>query len=373
MALTVGTDCSGMEAPIQALQNMGIKFRHLFSCDIDQHVRSTIMANFPPEEPIYEDLTKRNNAKAPKVNFYVAGFPCQPFSSAGLQQGFEDTRGRGTIFFHNLDYIRKKKPEIFILENVKGLVSLEQGTYFEDIKKALKSLRDPGYNFYHSMMDTKQHGIPHSRQRIYMVGIRKDKDKGTFKFPEAINCPSIEAFLDPVKGKDGDLPPTSQSVARKNVRDWVRRIRTQKKEDPKKTTYIIDCDSSGPRSKAVKKVSPCITCSRRSGHWVTTRNRRFTKNEMLRLQGMRPASFKVAVSEQQLGKQVGNAMSVNVLERILVNLLPAAGFVSRKLPDRWQSGVAQKALKGGSAKRVPTPVAATTKKTKKDILKTKRK
>ncbi len=75
---TVGTDCSGMEAPIQALINMRLNFEHSFSCDFDHRVRATITANFNPGV-LYEDITTRDNAAMMSVDVYVAGFPCQPF------------------------------------------------------------------------------------------------------------------------------------------------------------------------------------------------------------------------------------------------------------------------------------------------------
>jgi len=87
--------------------------------------------------------------------------------------------------------------------------------------------------------------------------------------------------------------------------------------------------------KYKKGVSFCLTCSRAGGHWLTNRGRRMTKAEMMRLQGMRPATFKLAVSERQLGKQIGNAMSVNVLERIFARALPAARLVANDVFDRW--------------------------------------
>merc|ERR1719461_2621487 len=75
------------------------------------------MANYPPKI-FFDDLTKRDNSKAPAADLYVAGFPCQPFSTAGLQQGFSDVRGRGEIFWHVRDYLEQKKPRMFMLEGV---------------------------------------------------------------------------------------------------------------------------------------------------------------------------------------------------------------------------------------------------------------
>lgn len=112
--IRIGTDCSGMEAPIQAARNLKLHYDHVFSSEIDKKVVQTINANFPPQK-LYADLTTRDNARAENVDIYVAGFPCQPFSGMGKQEGFDDSQGRGTIFFNILDYTETKRPKVFIL------------------------------------------------------------------------------------------------------------------------------------------------------------------------------------------------------------------------------------------------------------------
>ena len=175
--------------------------------------------------------------------------------------------------------------------------------------------------------------------------IRQDVDQGTFTWPEKLPLPSIEEFLDPrdpVLAATG-LPPPRQGTARKNVEKKIQ-MHIAQGEDPYTKCFMVDCGSSEDRCKSVEGVSPCMTCSRGDGHWVTNRGRRTTKAEMLRLQGMNPRKFNVSVSECQLGKQLGNTMSVNVLERILTRLLPAAGLVKGSLRDRWEDGSALKEL-----------------------------
>merc|ERR1712008_214719 len=131
--------------PVMALQNLGLEVNHVFSCDVNKHAKATIMANFPPKI-FFDDLTKRDNTKAPTADLYVAGFPCQPFSTAGLQQGFSDARGRGEIFWHVRDYLEQKKPRVFVLENVSGLVKIKGGEYYRAILEALDALNT--YNVY---------------------------------------------------------------------------------------------------------------------------------------------------------------------------------------------------------------------------------
>jgi len=115
--------------------------------------------------------------------------------------------------------------------------------------------------------------------------------------------------------------------------------------------------------KYVKDVTPCLTCSRAGGHWITSRQRRMTKKEMMRLQGMCPETFKVAVSSAQLGKQIGNAMSANVLERLFARVLPAAGLARHgSLVDRWESGKTPACFVGDGRKRAAASTAEGAKK-----------
>lgn len=342
-AIAVATDCSGMEAPIQALQNLGIPYRHVFSCDVDRHARATIEANFPPEV-MYEDVRARNNAEALASDIYFAGFPCQPFSTGGLKEGFKDRHNRGEIFFFVRDYIAQQRPKAFVLENVSGLKTTNKGEYFRAILRSLEDLGD--YNLYFELLDTVDHGVPCNRKRCYIVGIHTEADLGSFAFPGRIPCPSIDDFLDPPPAPEAvadALPPPSQTTACRNVAIALTKI-AKAGGNPLLNSWVVDCDASTERLQWKRGVSPCMTCSRKRGHWVTNRGRRINKPEMFRLHGMNPANFKVVVSEPQLGMQLGNAMSVNVLERLLVRLLPAAGLVDVELPDRWQDGSAVAAL-----------------------------
>jgi len=242
-----------------------------------------------------------------------------------------------------LDYIKKQKPRVFILENVSGLCKKKMRPYLEAILKELKDLRV--YNVEWQILDTKQHGVPQSRRRWYCVGIQKKFDTGKFAFPEPIARPSIEKFLERRDAKlavEG-LPPKSQKTAGFNVKKALHGLKSQGL-DPSKEPFIVDCDSSPGRSVVTHGYSPCITCSRGGGHWLTNRGRRMLKTEMMRLQGMDPTKFTVAVSENRLGHQLGNTMSVCVLERLFTRLLPAAKLVRGTITDRWASGQALKKL-----------------------------
>jgi DNA-cytosine methyltransferase len=138
--LNIGTDCSGLEAPLFALRNIGVNHRLKFSCDNDPEVRKNHEANFTPEV-FYPDIKTRQTSDMPTVDIYVAGFPCQPFSEAGKKEGFEDSKGRGTIFYRILEYIQEKIPKVFILENVKGIIKRDQGKLLKKIMKLLNKVK----------------------------------------------------------------------------------------------------------------------------------------------------------------------------------------------------------------------------------------
>ena len=221
------------------------------------------------------------------------------------------------------------------MENVVGLITVDEGRCFSDIWQALRGLAD--YNVCFQVLNTRDHGIPQNRPRIYFVGIRKDIDVGTFRFPDPLRiCPSIETFLDQRFSRPSfvDLPPETAVTARQNVLRLLHSIADQG-HDPFNEPWILDCDSSADRAKGWCHVSPCLTRSRGQGHWISNRGRRMNTSEMLRLQGWR-GRFILASSDLQLGQLLGNSMSVNILQRILSSLLPAMGFCPPEaLRDPW--------------------------------------
>lgn len=191
--IKVGTDFSGIGSPEQAIKNLGIEHSVEFSCEIDKFARESYLANHETKR-MYEDITKRNHSEVEQLDLYVAGFPCQAFSLAGKQLGFEDVRG--TLFFNVADFIRENQPKAFVLENVKGLVSHDNGRTFQTIIDLLSNgggtvngqmsmdfFEDGlGYHIYYKVLNTKEHGIPQNRERIFIVGFKEPRN---YSFPIA--------------------------------------------------------------------------------------------------------------------------------------------------------------------------------------------
>ena len=336
LPIRVGTDCTGLGSVLVALFNLNVLFRHLFGSEVDEWAEQQIMHTFPPDYFV-RNMIFRSTRDVPAVDLYCCGFPCQPFSTAGNKAGFNSTTatGNGQLFFRVLRLLQRTCPRCFLLENVQGLETVDEGRALGVILHNLYSLR--GYNIYWTLLNTKEHGIPQNRPRYYFAGILRGFDEGTFCWPCPLPLPPLENFLDIRLQRPSwyDLP--HQATAQVNVINLLRQVQSTG-DDPFETPWVIDCDSSSSRANSMLDCSPCLTRSRASGHchWVTNRGRRLSIPEQMRLQGITP-QFPVAVPSAEFGRLLGNAMSVNVVERILCSLLPAAGLWDAKhLLDRYR-------------------------------------
>jgi site-specific DNA-cytosine methylase len=210
---------------------------------------------------------------------------------------------------------------------------VQQGLCFIRILRCLWRLRT--YNVYWRVCSACDHGVPHHRPRIFFVLILSSVDSG-FQFPGPLPPVGLDSFLDErrFRPKWSDLPPDG-TVAHRNVLAVLFRL-CESGHNPFEDTWVINCDNSEGREHAMLNRSPCITRSRARGHWLTSRGRRMSTRELWRLFGLKDRDFLSNVPPLTLGQQLGNSMSVNVLERIFCNLLPAAGLRSRhEMLDRY--------------------------------------
>ena len=307
MILRVGTDCSGIEAPIQALIQMNIPFKHIFSSEINKFCIESIKANYEPEiifgdkngEFTDGDITNRNIDIIPDIDLYICGFPCQPFSSAGERKGFLDKRGN--VFFSCLEVIEKKQPKYFILENVKGLISHDKGNTWDIIWKSLLEIKKYGYDIKWKILNTKDYGIPQNRERIYIIGV-KNKE---FEFPEKKEMDKLLNYVD----EDDNKVFISKTLQK--YKENFEKI--------SKDSIFINTDflkyTTFPTSNII---CPCI--GSQSTLYCVYKKRYANIKEKLSLQGFNK-NFKQVVSKTQLNKQIGNSMSVNVLKCLLENMI----------------------------------------------------
>ena len=187
-------------------------FKTVAYCEINKWAKKFYNQAFNTQGELYfNDATKINTGELPDFDLLCAGFPCQAFSIAGKRQGFNDTRG--TMFFEVARILKDKQPKYFILENVKGLLSHENGRTFQTI---LKILSDIGiYSIEWALLNSKFFGVPQNRERVFIVGYPRNFGIGQV-FPLKISNRNN------IKTDD-----TVESIYWKNSKDkWVREKRT---------------------------------------------------------------------------------------------------------------------------------------------------
>ena len=351
--IKIGTDFSGIGSPEQALIKLGIEHQSMFACDVDKYAKQSYLANYKTDI-FYDDITTRNHKETRYVDLYVAGFPCQAFSTAGKRKGFEDTRG--TLFFDLLQYLKAKKPKYFILENVKGLLSHNGGRTFLTILDCLAKTTNGQYSLtnyedglnyyvYYKVLNTKDYGIPQNRERVFIVGFRDEKH--SFKFPKKIPLElKLKDILEYVVDEKYFLSDKMiKGIEKSNFRERqpidINGVCKTLKIGGDTPCLEVKGASIQPHPRDYKKkglprtariqtrqddLSNCIITNTDNGLVKIKKTiRRLTPLECLRLQGF-PDSFhnkckEAGLSDTQLYKQAGNSMTVDVMSYLIKEIL----------------------------------------------------
>jgi DNA (cytosine-5)-methyltransferase 1 len=269
----------------------------VFACDIDEEARRAYQHNFGIDPA--GDITLIPPDDIPDHNILLAGFPCQPFSIIGAMRGFEDVRG--TLFFNLAEIIDAKKPQAFVLENVRQFSTHHRG---QTLSRILEVLSDLGYRTDWKLLNALDFGLPQKRERTFIVGFL-DKS-APFTWPELdSDTLSLEEVL------ERDVP------GRYWASDEIRRKRREKHQ----SEYDL---SIWHENKAGNVSSHPFSCALRAGasynYLLVNGERRLTPREMLRLQGF-PESFELPGTYQQVRKQTGNAVPVPVARAVLENVI----------------------------------------------------
>lgn len=170
----VGSMFAGIGGICLGFKNAGCKL--IWANEIDKFACMTYRENFGNDYLVEGDIKEINENSIPDLDILTAGFPCQAFSIAGYQKGFKDDRGN--LFFDVLRVIKAKRPRIVFLENVKNLVSHDEGKTFEIIKKSIESLN---YKVWYQICNTAEYGnIPQNRERVYIVCFREKNEYNEF-------------------------------------------------------------------------------------------------------------------------------------------------------------------------------------------------
>ncbi|MGN6437570.1 MAG: DNA (cytosine-5-)-methyltransferase [Agriterribacter sp.] len=301
-----------------AYQNLGGKC--VFTSEWNNFAKKTYEANFG--EVPFGDITKINEKSIPDHDVLLAGFPCQPFSIAGVSKknalgkkhGFLDET-QGTLFFDIARILEHKKPKAFMLENVKNLVSHDKGNTFKVIKNTLTEL---GYSIHYQVLDGK-HFVPQHRERIIVVGFRNNifKGKENFQFPK---LPDPTVKIKDILEEQIETKYTLTDKLWKYLQNYAAKHKAQG-------------NGFGFGMTDLNGISRTISARYyKDGSEILIPQdginpRRLTPRECARLQGF-PDEFVIPVSDNQAYRQFGNSVTVPLIQAVGKQLIKSLSSVN---------------------------------------------
>jgi len=306
-----------------------------FSCvgfsEVDKYAVSVYRKHFPNHKN-YGDATKINPDKLPDFQMLCGGFLCQSFSIAGKRLGFEDTRG--TLFFDIARIIKRKKPQIVFLENVKGLLSHDNGKTFATI---LATFDELGYNVEWQVLNSKHYGVPQNRERVFIIGHLRGTS-GLQVFP--LGQDGEEFSESPVESREeGErvFNYSANTISQRDYKGGNQLIQLNKSVHSTNSLYSVDgvsrcirANAGGKGAKTGLYITPCLDGGNGQAVEFANRIRRLTPRECERLQsfpddwtkyGMNEKGEGVVISDTQHYKMMGNAITVNVIQKIMEQII----------------------------------------------------
>ena len=283
----------------------------VLTCEIDTNATQTYMLNHssPCKEHVYaKDIFDLKSSEVPKHDVLVAGFPCQPFSIAGLRKGLKDKRGK--VFEEIVRILVDRKPAAFLLENVKGMLSHNSGETYNKIMKSM--LEDAGYTVKETVLNSMTHSnVPQNRERLFIVGFRDASKCQAFQFPEKQKLTkTIDDLLRHEEAKERHFY-TDRFDCYEQIK---RELKSEETLYQWRRQYVRENKSN---------VCPTLTANMGSGgHNVPllkhgTKIRKLTPRECGLFQGF-PENFKLpaGMAESRLYHQFGNSVTVPLISRI---------------------------------------------------------
>lgn len=305
----------------------------VFTSEWDQYAQKTYHENFGDEHPINGDIRKIKEAEIPAHDVLLAGFPCQPFSIAGVSKkislgrkhGFADET-QGTLFFDVARIIRHHRPKAFLLENVKNLASHDGGNTFRVIRKVLEE--ELGYHVQVRIIDAKSF-VPQHRERVFIVGFRKQNDFRLDKLnvPDPKKGPKLKTVLHSGAEKD-EVPYTTgagQAAEKYTLSDKLWSYLQGYAQKHKAAGNGFGFGLFGPDGVARTLSARYYKDGSEILIMQEGKNpRRLTPRECARLMGFdnKRRKFKIPVSDTRAYKQFGNAVVVPVIETIAKGMAP---------------------------------------------------
>jgi DNA (cytosine-5)-methyltransferase 1 len=279
--------------------------------EFDKYASAIFELNHPGIKN-YGDITQIDPSELPDFNMFTGGFPCQPFSSAGLGKGELDIRG--TLFYDVIRICEAKKPTHVLLENVKGLTTKRHKETFEKIICELKRI---GYDVHWKVLNTKDYGVPQNRERLWIYGFRGDLPKTFILEPNKIQLEvRFKDFLDA-------FPDPHLYLNEKQIE---RLIEKHNLDFNVKESLCLDIYNKKVRHDGVSITitephhnSLRVVEKPKDGKFVV---RKLSKSEHFRLMGFADGEFNFGdFSYQQICKRAGNGWDINLVSKILLNIM----------------------------------------------------
>ncbi|MGF2769150.1 DNA (cytosine-5-)-methyltransferase [Bacillus cereus] len=282
----------------------------VFASEWDKFAAKTYRINYG-EEPA-GDITEIPTNQIPEHNILLGGFPCQPFSQAGLKKGFEDTRG--TLFFEIATILKERRPQAFLLENVKQLRGHDKGRTLETILKILREELD--YTVYYDVLRAADFGVPQNRERIYIVGFYNPLGGKSipFSFPKPTNKPTR---LGDILEENVDEKYT---ISDKLYQGHLRRKQEHKEKGNGFGFSLFNSESPYTNTISARYYKDGSEILIDQG--PDKNPRKLTPRECARLQGF-PKEFLIPVSDTQAYRQFGNSVAMPVVELVAKNMVDA--------------------------------------------------
>ena len=268
----------------------------VFSSEWDPFAQKTYEANFS-EKPA-GDITKIHEFEIPEHDVLLGGFPCQPFSTIGKREGFEHAT-QGTLFYDILRILKYHKPQAFLLENVPGILTIQNGETFNIIINALEEV---GYSVFYKVLDAQNYGLPQKRKRVIIVGFTEELNVNEFNIPESNGSPDV--YVNEIL----DDNPEGYSISKHLQKSYL-----YKKDDGR--PQVINENTN---IKVKTLVSTYHKIQRLTGTFVSqgeTGLRLLSELECKRLMGF-PDDFKIPVSRTQMYRQFGNSVAVPMIKAV---------------------------------------------------------
>lgn len=283
----------------------------VFTSEIDKYAVTTYKANFK-DSHIFGDIKQIDENDVPDHDILLAGFPCQPFSQAGLKKGFTDTRG--TLFFDIERILLAKQPKAFLLENVKQLKGHDKGRTFQTI---IDHLNKAGYKVFYEILKARDFGVPQNRERIYIVGFLDHSIN--FEFPKPTNLPTrVGDILD-------DVVDEKYTISDKLWSGHKRRKELNKLNGKGFGYGLFNKESAYTNTISARyyKDGSEILIEQENKN-----PRKLTPREAARLQGF-PEEYVIPVSDAQAYKQFGNSVAVPVIKAIATEIKKALNKIEK--------------------------------------------